>query len=323
LSSEPQTIDREDSSEPLLQAEQHATAGRHAEALAALRTLSLPAFGRLLLDVPADKPALRSWLPRMPSDAVQRAWTGSAGEDLLVQSCAFMTSLQFYYERLAGRSIAGARMLDYGCGWGRLMRLALWMTDPDRLYGIDPWDQSIALCREHGVLGQLAIGDYLPRSLPVQERFDLVYCFSVFTHLSERAADSVLETLLRHILPDGVVAITIRPVDYWQGHGEWPAGHSRDATIASHRDRGFAFVPHVREAVDGDVTYGDTSMTVEFLDRRWPDWRVSGVHHNVADPLQILVFLTPRPKFRGLVKSLLRLPSRIPRATNGRTGLPD
>ena len=41
--------------------------------------------------------------------------------------------------------------------------------------------------------------------------FDLIYAFSVFTHLSEKTAHIVLSTLRDHIADTGVLVLTIRP----------------------------------------------------------------------------------------------------------------
>ena len=42
-----------------------------------------------------------------------------------------------------------------------------------------------------------------------------------------------------------------------------------------------------RPAVDGDVTYGDTSMTTEWIDANFPRWRISGIDRSLDDPYQL------------------------------------
>ena len=61
----------------------------------------------------------------------------------------------------------------------------------------------------------------------------------------------------------------------------------------AHRERGFAYTPHNRPPIDGDITYGDTSMTVDFIRERWLGWEVTGVDYNLQDPFQLLVYLRP------------------------------
>lgn len=274
----------------ILQANAAAARGDQAAALTLLRQLPLRSFGELLLDVPEFQQALCNWLPSMASDEVQRNWTGTCGLPLLNQSVDFLLSIDRASHQYLGHDIQG-RVLDYGCGWGRLMRLLPWYMDPDQLHGTDPWDVSIDLCRQHRCFGQFALCDYVPRNLPFAEKFDLIYAFSVFTHLSERTAGAVMQVLHQYLAPNGMLVITIRPPGYWDVHQDWRDGYTRELLLERHHKLGYAFMPHHREPIDGDITYGDTSMTLEYIEQHWPQWRVLGTDHNPSDPWQILVFL--------------------------------
>lgn len=289
----PEPTPSHDQDEQLIrQANSAAAQGDHARALTLLRTLPLQRFGKLLLEIPDSHPALRDWLPSMASDEVQRNWTGTSGLPLLSQSVDFVLSVNKACRQYLGHPIQG-RVLDYGCGWGRLMRLMLKYVDPRQLYGTDPWDASIDLCKQHRCPGHLALCDYVPTELPFAERFDLVYAFSVFTHLSERTASSVMQVLRRHVAPEGMLVITIRPPGYWDLHQGWYTGFTREILLERHHTSGFAFMPHNRAPIDGDITYGDTSMTLGYIEKHWTDWRILGTDHNPGDPWQILVFLQP------------------------------
>ncbi|HWK53802.1 MAG TPA: class I SAM-dependent methyltransferase, partial [Hyphomicrobiales bacterium] len=264
----------------LIDAAEHcAAAGDFGEALLALRQLPLESFGELLLEVPANRPALGRMLPSMASDDVQRHWTGASGQTLMTQSLDFVRSVDKGCRQYLGHGIAG-RVLDYGCGWGRLLRLLPWYVDPEQIYGADPWNTSLATCRQHNCPGHLAECDYVPHDLPFGATFDLIYAFSVFTHLSEKTADAVLRVLRANISDAGMLVITIRPPAYWNAHTDWRDGSSKQAMLERHQREGFAFVPHDIEPVNGDITYGDTSMTLDFIRRRWPQWRIAGTTHN-------------------------------------------
>lgn len=276
----------------ILQANTAAAQCDFARAWTLLRTLPLQSFGELLLDIPEFHHALRAWLPSMASDEVQRNWTGTCGLPLLNQSVDFVLSVDKACRQYLGHPIQG-RVLDYGCGWGRLLRLMLKYVDPQQLYGTDPWDTSIDLCRQHRCPGHLALCDYLPTQLPFSEQFDLAYAFSVFTHLSERSATSVMQVLRSQMAADGMLVITIRPPGYWDVHEGWYSGYTRELLLERHHKQGFAFMPHHREPIEGDITYGDTSMTLDYIEQHWRDWRILGTDHNPSDPWQILVFLQP------------------------------
>lgn len=264
-------------------------------AFQALRQLSLMDFGAVLLAMPDPRyPKLSGLLPAMASDEVQRNWTGNFGVELLKQTVRFVESLQRQYTKLTGRSLDGTRVLDYGCGYGRIARLLYKFTDEKNVIGVDPWDRAIAICHEAGLVSQYLVSDYLPVSLPVPSGdFDLIYAFSVFTHLSERATFAALRVLRKYISSRGVLVITIRPPEYWE-HDPATSDAEKVQMRKQHDAEGFAFHPHMREAVDGDVTYGDTSMTVDWLERRFPEWVVAATERSPIDPWQIYVFLTPR-----------------------------
>ncbi|MGE0800679.1 MAG: class I SAM-dependent methyltransferase [Lautropia sp.] len=263
-----------------------------AAAYAALRPLGLDDVGLLLLGMPDPRyPKLSGLLPAMASDEVQRNWTGNCGVALLKQTTSFVRLVSYNYARLTGRSLDGAKILDYGCGYGRMARLMYCFTEPANFHGVDPWDQSIELCRRAGLDTNFAVSDYLPNHLPVGDvAFDLIYAFSVFSHLSQRATLASLDTLSRYIAPSGILAITIRPIEYWN-HDPHTNRQQQRALMQTHRAEGFAFQPHNRAPIDGDITYGDTSMTLDWLARNCPAWELCATDHSIDDEYQRYVFL--------------------------------
>ena len=264
-------------------------------AITGLRQLSLDDFGLVLLSMPDSKyPKLSRLLPIMASDEVQRNWTGNHGVTLLKQTTAFVRALSYNYVRVTGRYLDGATVLDFGCGYGRIAQLFYYFTDEEKIFGVDPWDRSIELCREAGLSMNFALSDYLPTFLPVgATKFDLVYAFSVFTHLSHRAMTTSLDTIRKYMANDGLLAITIRPVEYWE-HDPLTSPKQKDALAFRHREEGFAFNPHNREPIDGDVTYGDSSMSLDWIAATFPEWTIKATDRCVMDPLQQYVFMVPR-----------------------------
>jgi SAM-dependent methyltransferase len=281
----------------LLRAETHAREGAMDLVWSELRHLCLDDFGEFFLSLPnPEYPELSRALPAMASAEVQRNWTGNDGYALLRQTLNFVRSVRYSLSLLTGQRLEGAKIMDFGCGYGRIARLMYYFTNPTNLFCVDPWDESIRLCRESRMLGNFFVSDYLPVSLPFSEnRFDLIYCFSVFTHLSSRATRAALNTLRRYISPGGLLVITIRPEEYWlSAKIDCSANRTADDVLAEHRKTGFAFVPHRRLPIDGDITYGDTSLTFDWLSREFPTWQIVGHDRSLDDPFQILVFLTPK-----------------------------
>lgn len=271
-----------------------ATAGAD-ECLAVLRQLSLPEFGELMFGLPsADLPALSRVLPSMPPAQIQIGWTGSAGAASRAVSVEFVQKLGAAYEELTGGTLAGRRILDYGCGYGRMLRLVYWFTELGNIYGFDPSDESLALCEQYGLLGTIEKSDFLPESLPcAPTTFDLIYCFSVFTHTSARAARLALRALRDRVTPDGLVVITIRPRGYWAVAAKQKLVPERKKYEKAHDADGFAFYPHNRAPIDGDVTYGDTSMTLDYFRSNFPFFEIVKQDDTYSDRYQRILYLKP------------------------------
>ena len=45
--------------------------------------------------------------------------------------------------------------------------------------------------------------------------------------------------------------------------------------------------------MEGEATYGDTSISLDFLERNYPDWKIAGVDWSMVDSNQRYVFLQP------------------------------
>lgn len=259
-----------------------------------IRKLGLGDYASVLWHMPNNHfPRISALLPAMASEETQSSWTGSSGFRLLGESLNFVRAVAANYADITGSSLAGKRILDFGCGYGRFLRLMSFYSDD--IWGVDPWDQSVGECNEAGLTKNVFLSDYLPNELPVPDDFDFVFAFSVFTHLSERATKANLAAIRRHIKPGGVACITIRPVEYWR-----MVHHDKDNACISekenaHHTDGFSFWPHNLPPIDGDITYGDTSMTLEWLEDRCSElgWKIVATDRSIDDPVQRYVFLRP------------------------------
>jgi ubiquinone/menaquinone biosynthesis C-methylase UbiE len=200
--------------------------------------ISLDAFVLLLLEPLDDHPNLRRFLPLMPDESLQRMWNGETGVAVLTHAVRFLERVN------TAKPLRGSTVLDCGCGWGRTSRLLSKFTPTDRIYGVDPSEAILRQIDELDVKGTYELIDHLPDRLPYRKRFDVIYAFSVLTHLSEEAALNALNIWRKYLSSDGLVAATIRGRSYWQ-HIQHP---NADELMHRHDEYGFAFAPRSRAA---------------------------------------------------------------------------
>ena len=131
-------------------------------------------------------PNIHALLPTVPHPTLQERWNGTSGVPLANQSAAFYRRLRDRYAEVGERPLADSRVLDFGCGWGRLTRFLARDVPLSRLYGCDPVESILAVCRDSGVPATLARSELVPDRLPFDELFDLAFAFSVFTHSPSR-----------------------------------------------------------------------------------------------------------------------------------------
>ncbi|RFC66433.1 class I SAM-dependent methyltransferase [Fulvimarina endophytica] len=260
-----------------------------------IQNISLDEFGEILLRMPDNEfPKLSEMLPAMASQETQHIWTGGWGDQLLSQSTSFVNTLTSSYADIVGKPLDSSRVLDFGCGWGRLLRLMLYHCDQKLLYGCDAYEPSLSLAKNDGIPANLALSDVHPKTLPFRNvKFDLVYAFSVFTHLSERSAWSALAAIRKSISNDGLLLITVRPEEFWSNAVSFASPINPDDYMKMHRRNGCAWLPGTVDEVDGDIPYGDISFSIEYLTGKLPNWSIVRSGRTLLDPYQVFVWLRP------------------------------
>lgn len=264
-----------------------------AEIIQKLRSLALCDFGELLFSIPNQNfPKMSALLPKMASEEVQKTWTGASGEKLLIQTLDFVRSVAYNYSKFTGRVFENNLILDFGCGYGRIARIMYYFTNEINLFGVDSWGKSIEICHQDGLVSNFVLSDNLPLTLPVGDlKFDLIYAFSVFTHLSDSAARTCLNTMYNYLNTDGLIVLTVRPIEFWDvGRHPVKKGVSQQQKNL-HIEHGFSFLPYETSAPDVEATYGDTSMSLEWLSQTFPKLKLVGIDSSLSDQHQIYCFL--------------------------------
>jgi len=93
-------------------------------------------------------------------------------------------------------------LLDWGCGCGRVLRHWAGLADT-RVFGCDIDPRMVTWCDENLPFAKTTVNELQPPLPYDDEAFDLVYAFSVMTHLSAELQRSWLSELRRVLRPGG------------------------------------------------------------------------------------------------------------------------
>jgi 2-polyprenyl-3-methyl-5-hydroxy-6-metoxy-1,4-benzoquinol methylase len=189
-----------------------------------------------------------------------------------------------------GRAFAeGVRVLDWGCGCGRLSRYLTTLT-PATITGIDIDADNAGWCAAHLPAGRFAaIARHPPTDLP-DGAFDVIVGISIFTHLREREQFEWLAELRRLTAAGGLVLVTThadasvcradfndQALTRWQADGFLDSGKNVTLEVA------------------GDAEYyRDTYHTRRYIEQRWREYfRIVEIVPGYIGNHQDLVVMTP------------------------------
>lgn len=122
------------------------------------------------------------------------------------------------------------RVLDFGCGCGRTIRWFLRDAGAAEFHGVDVDVDAIAWCKVHLHRGHFLVNAPAPPLPYPDQYFDVVYCLSVFTHLSESMQNIWLAELKRILKAGGGPAL-----DGLRDHCGQRPGYRRQETVARSR----------------------------------------------------------------------------------------
>jgi SAM-dependent methyltransferase len=223
-------------------------------------------------------------LPGFPAEEIQRQFVGSAWEHTLVEAYHFYRVVKEYALEQGLPLRPGMRILDFGCGWGRMARFFLKDVRRKDLWGVDVDPTVIEFCRQNFGPCEFHVVKPLPPVDAAAGTFDIVYAYSVFSHLSERAHLAWLEELRRILRPEGMALITThgRQLIHFcaqlagqaSHENAWHASLSRsfpDPTTALRRydDGEFLHAPTGGGDFRPSTFYGETLIPREYMERVW------------------------------------------------------
>ncbi len=146
-------------------------------------------------------------VPDLPPVEIQLRFTGRHGRDNLQQAFDFY---KFVLQHMPRESHGRLRLIDFGGGWGRVLRFFLREIPADRLVLFDCLTDAVECARSLNPPYAVEQNGVAP-PLPLENACaDCCYAFSVFSHLSERACSSWLAHLGELLMPGGKLIITTR-----------------------------------------------------------------------------------------------------------------
>lgn len=161
-----------------------------------------------------NKHTPKGLLPGLPEESVQLHFTGSAGGKTLMEGFNAYVLFKGIYEKYAGSISECENILDFGCGWGRTIRFFMRDIEPSRLWGIDANPELIAECKNSNSWCNFEVSNTIPSINFSENTFDLVYCYSVFSHLSEETHEKWITEFSRTLKPSGILIVTTWQREY-------------------------------------------------------------------------------------------------------------
>jgi SAM-dependent methyltransferase len=131
--------------------------------------------------------------------------------------------------RRTGEEIDGCRaVLDFGVGCGRIARHWAGVSGPE-FHACDYNELLVRWCQENLPFLRTVKNELEPPLPYANERFDLVYAYSVFTHLTETLQHRWMSELVRVVEPGGRIVFST--------HGD-AARDQMEPSVAERYDRG-------------------------------------------------------------------------------------
>jgi LPS sulfotransferase NodH len=89
---------------------------------------------------------LRGRIPPLPTPSEQVTWAGDSGLPLMLRTSDYTKLMVNRYLRSRTKRLSEVYFLDYGCGWGRIMRFMAALIPTSHIFGVDPMQASLDIC---------------------------------------------------------------------------------------------------------------------------------------------------------------------------------
>ena len=228
-------------------------------------TLSVESWCKKLIDHAEgfDDPDL----PPLPAKTIQKIPSNTEGAKAMELGAAFYRILNNQCE-LGPKT----RVLDFGCGWGRISRFLVRTIREENIFGVDVENSTVMAAEKSmpsATFKCVAPGEVLPFE---ENSFDVVFSNSVFSHLSEASYLHYINEITRCLKPGGKLLASFLDsahLDRWVAREdswlETIIGPGKDA-IEQMKKTGFVY-GHSHRIED----YGMTFISEEWIIKHLPE----------------------------------------------------
>jgi ubiquinone/menaquinone biosynthesis C-methylase UbiE len=154
-------------------------------------------------------------MPGFPSEEFQIATIGDSGAKTLRKEGWRFTRLIKDYTTLFNKSIdENTKILDFGVGWGRIIRSFFHRIPSDNIFGIDVDPKMISICNETLHAGNYSVTTSHPPTNFSDNSFDIIFAYSVFSHLRYDVAEEWIIEFKRILKEGGVLVATTQGLHF-------------------------------------------------------------------------------------------------------------
>jgi SAM-dependent methyltransferase len=204
--------------------------------------------------------------PEVPAQFIRHVCGHEDFDDFLRSGAEVVTMLELALHKYFGKSFADFETaLDFGCGAGRLLRF---IESGPVISGCDIYPNLVDFCTQNFSDATFHCNEHRPPLPYRRARFDLVYSFSVFSHLSQEMEDMWLAELVRVGKPGCVYLLTVC--------GEWHAKHTLGDALDRAMDAGFYFHKNYGERTGAPGEFPDyyelSFHSTSYVHSRWSEF---------------------------------------------------
>jgi ubiquinone/menaquinone biosynthesis C-methylase UbiE len=266
--------------------------------------------------------------PGFPDENIQARTIGSSGRHSLYEPKQMYKEIKRITIQQYKPINEQTTLLDFACGYGRMVRFFMKDVFPGNLYASDVLSEYINICRNTFFALEACdtiyndevifdINNPFPPLRYEEESFDIIMVYSLFSHLSESAHLAWLEEFFRILKPDGLLFLTFNQKAFLTRLKN--ISHKNEVLTAYDKSMVnlFCDISIQKRFVKGEYIYkpfpigngsgltgdfyGDTVIPNKYIHHKWVKWFDIVDHYDDPSRLpQALICLKKRKKLHIL-----------------------